>query len=77
MVKLQLSVWDLRTNLNGGCVQRVCGAIGDLIYAVCSSPSGLIAAGGSDRTVTIYDPRRLVSNSTAYYAKLRILNFVT
>ncbi|XP_020260080.1 uncharacterized protein LOC109836562 isoform X2 [Asparagus officinalis] len=54
----QLSVWDLRTNSNNGCVQRVCGAIGDLIYAVCSSPSGPIAASGSDRTVTIYDPRR-------------------
>lgn len=54
----QLSVWDLRSNSNGGCVQRVCGAIGDIIYAVCSSQSGPIAAGGSDRTVTVYDPRR-------------------
>lgn len=62
LVQLQLSVWDLRTNSNGGCVQRVCGSVGDLIYAVCSSPSGPIAAGGSDRTVTIYDPRRLVAS---------------
>ncbi|KAJ6793528.1 Uncharacterized protein M6B38_236790 [Iris pallida] len=54
----QLSIWDLRTNHNGGCIQRVCGAIGELIYAVCSSPSGAIAVGGSDRTVTIFDPRR-------------------
>ncbi|KAG6526374.1 hypothetical protein ZIOFF_016357 [Zingiber officinale] len=54
----QLSVWDLRTNQNGGCVQRVCGSVGDLMYALCSSPSGAIAAGGTDRAVTIYDPRR-------------------
>ncbi|XP_074563371.1 uncharacterized protein LOC141819997 [Curcuma longa] len=54
----QLSVWDLRTNQNGGCVQRVCGSVGDLIYALCSSPSGAIAVGGTDRAVTIYDPRR-------------------
>ncbi|KAJ6798470.1 Uncharacterized protein M6B38_212115 [Iris pallida] len=27
----QLSIWDLRTNHNGGCIQRVCGAIGELI----------------------------------------------
>ncbi|MQL85190.1 hypothetical protein Taro_017711, partial [Colocasia esculenta] len=52
----QLTIWDLRTS--GGCVQRVCGSIGDLIYAISSSPSGAVAAGGSDRTVTIYDPRR-------------------
>lgn len=54
----QLTMWDLRTNQNGGCIQRVCGSIGDIIYAVSSSPSGAIAVGGSDRTVTIYDPRR-------------------
>ncbi|CAL9768855.1 unnamed protein product [Musa acuminata subsp. burmannicoides] len=54
----QLTIWDLRTNQNGGCVQCVCGSIGDLIYSLCSSPSGTIAVGGSDRTVTIYDPRR-------------------
>ncbi|XP_039121864.1 uncharacterized protein LOC120258500 [Dioscorea cayenensis subsp. rotundata] len=54
----QLTIWDLRTNHNGGCVQRICGSVGDLIYAVCCSPSGAVAVGGSDRTVTIYDPRR-------------------
>ncbi|WOK94629.1 hypothetical protein Cni_G03334 [Canna indica] len=54
----QMSIWDLRTNHNGGCVQRVCGSIGDLIYSVCSSPSGKIAVGGTDRAVTVYDPRR-------------------
>ncbi|KAJ0971985.1 hypothetical protein J5N97_019944 [Dioscorea zingiberensis] len=54
----QLTIWDLRTNHNGGCVQRVCGSIGHLIYSVCSSLSGAVAVGGSDRTVTIYDPRR-------------------
>ena len=57
---LQLSIWDLRMNNNGGCVQRISGSIGDVIYSVCSSPSGPIATGGTDRAVTIYDPRRLV-----------------
>ncbi|KAF8717119.1 hypothetical protein HU200_026234 [Digitaria exilis] len=54
----QLSIWDLRMNSNGGCVQRISGSIGDIIYSVCSSPSGPIAIGGTDRAVTIYDPRR-------------------
>uniref|UniRef100_A0A0D3EWQ0 Anaphase-promoting complex subunit 4 WD40 domain-containing protein n=1 Tax=Oryza barthii TaxID=65489 RepID=A0A0D3EWQ0_9ORYZ len=54
----QLSIWDLRTSNNGGCVHRISGPIGGIIYSVCSSPSGPIAVGGTDRTVTIYDPRR-------------------
>ncbi|RLN03333.1 uncharacterized protein C2845_PM13G14460 [Panicum miliaceum] len=54
----QLSIWDLRMNNSGGCVQRISGSIGDIIYSVCSSPSGPIAIGGTDRAVTIYDPRR-------------------
>lgn len=45
---------------NGGCLQRISGSLGDVYYAVCGSPTGNIAAGGADRTVTIYDPRRLV-----------------
>ena len=43
---------------NGGCVQRVSGPIGGILYSLCTSPSGLIAVGGTDRAVTIYDPRR-------------------
>ncbi|XP_042487162.1 uncharacterized protein LOC122067384 isoform X2 [Macadamia integrifolia] len=54
----QLTIWDLRVKENGGCVQRICGSLGDIFYAVCSSSDGLIAVGGADRTVTIYDPRR-------------------
>lgn len=54
----QLSLWDLRMNHNGGCVQRISGPVGGTIYSICSSPSGLIATGGTDRAVTIYDPRR-------------------
>lgn len=46
----------------GGCVQRICGSVGDIIYSVSSSSSGTIAAGGADRTVTVYDPRRLLSS---------------
>jgi hypothetical protein len=45
---------------NGGCVQRVSGPVGGILYSVCSSASGLIAVGGTDRAVTIYDPRKLV-----------------
>lgn len=71
----QISVWDLRSNSNGGCVQRVSGSIGDLLYSVSSSPSGLIAAGGSDRTVTIYDPRRWSSLSRwVHCSKYEITN---
>jgi hypothetical protein len=47
-------------NNNGGCVQRISGSVGNVTYSVCSSPSGLIAIGGTDRTVTIYDSRRFV-----------------
>ncbi|KAG9130832.1 hypothetical protein Leryth_016974 [Lithospermum erythrorhizon] len=54
----QLTIWDLRVQENGGCVQRTCGSVGDMFYAVCSSPNGYIAVGGADRTVTVYDPRR-------------------
>ncbi|XP_010260956.1 PREDICTED: uncharacterized protein LOC104599907 isoform X2 [Nelumbo nucifera] len=54
----QLTIWDLRTHENGGCVQRICGSMGDILYAICSSSDGAIAVGGADRTVTIYDPRR-------------------
>lgn len=45
---------------NGGCLQRISGSLRDVFYAVCSSSTGNIAVGGADRTVTIYDPRRLV-----------------
>ncbi|WCJ43361.1 hypothetical protein M5689_024104 [Euphorbia peplus] len=54
----QLTIWDLRMKENGGCLQRICGSLGDNFYAVCSSPTGNIAVGGADRSVTIYDPRR-------------------
>lgn len=46
---------------NGGCLHRICGIPGDILYSVCSSSTGNIAVGGVDRTVTIYDPRRLAS----------------
>ncbi|KAI3685644.1 hypothetical protein L6452_34898 [Arctium lappa] len=54
----QLSIWDLRIKENGGCVHRICGSVGDIWYAVCSSSSGNVAVGGADRTMTVYDPRR-------------------
>ncbi|KAL0360382.1 UNVERIFIED_CONTAM: hypothetical protein Sradi_3722700 [Sesamum radiatum] len=56
----QLSIWDLRMKENGGCVHRVMGSVGDMLYAVSISSCGNIAAAGADRTVTIYDPRRSV-----------------
>ncbi|EEF38026.1 conserved hypothetical protein [Ricinus communis] len=54
----QLTIWDLRMKENGGCLHRICGSLGDIFYAVCSSSTGNIAVGGADRSVTIYDPRR-------------------
>ncbi|KAK6118786.1 hypothetical protein DH2020_047477 [Rehmannia glutinosa] len=54
----QLSIWDLRVKENGGCVRGITGSVGDILYAINISSSGNIAAGGADRTVTIYDPRR-------------------
>ncbi|KAK6938275.1 hypothetical protein RJ641_031783 [Dillenia turbinata] len=54
----QLSIWDLRMKEKGGCLQRICGSHGDILYSVCCSSTGNIAIGGADRTVTIYDPRR-------------------
>ncbi|XP_051124309.1 uncharacterized protein LOC127246790 [Andrographis paniculata] len=54
----QLSIWDLRTNENGGCVRRIMGSVGDIMYAVSASSSGIVATGGADRTITFYDPRR-------------------
>ncbi|XP_071717132.1 uncharacterized protein [Rutidosis leptorrhynchoides] len=54
----QLSIWDLRVKEKGGCVHRICGSVGDILYAVCNSSSGNIAVGGADRTMTVYDPRR-------------------
>ncbi|KAF5955213.1 hypothetical protein HYC85_008069 [Camellia sinensis] len=54
----QLSIWDLRMKENGGCVRRIYGSVGDIFYAVCSSSTS-IAVGGADRTVTVYDPRRI------------------
>ncbi|KAI3945710.1 hypothetical protein MKW98_022984 [Papaver atlanticum] len=54
----QLSIWDLRVKENGGCIQRIYGSVGDILYAVCGDSAGNIAVGGADRTVTVYDPRR-------------------
>ncbi|KAM1042734.1 hypothetical protein ACFX13_034854 [Malus domestica] len=59
----QLTIWDLRMKENGGCLQRICGSLGDAFYAVCCSSTGNVAVGGADRTVTIYDPRRWSSLS--------------
>ncbi|KAL3638918.1 hypothetical protein CASFOL_016825 [Castilleja foliolosa] len=57
-LRSQLSIWDLRLKENGGCVHRITGSVGDILYAVSMSSTGNVAAGGADRTVTIYDPRR-------------------
>ncbi|KAI3733093.1 hypothetical protein L1987_64311 [Smallanthus sonchifolius] len=54
----QLSIWDLRVKEKGGCVHRICGSVGDILYAVCNSSNGNVAVGGADRTMTVYDPRR-------------------
>ncbi|KAL9243694.1 hypothetical protein vseg_017551 [Gypsophila vaccaria] len=54
----QLTMWDMRIEENGGCLQRICGTPGDILYAASTSSTGNIAVAGADRTVTIYDPRR-------------------
>ncbi|KAF5935254.1 hypothetical protein HYC85_026383 [Camellia sinensis] len=62
VLQIMLSIWDLRMKENGGCVHRIYGSVGDIFYAVCSSSTS-IAVGGADRTITVYDPRRLVTMS--------------
>ncbi|CAM6083889.1 unnamed protein product [Calypogeia fissa] len=53
----QISIWDLRASEKGGFVQRILGAYsGGSLYAVCSSPTGLLATGGAERTVLVFDP---------------------
>ncbi|KNA26086.1 hypothetical protein SOVF_000030 isoform A [Spinacia oleracea] len=54
----QLTMWDLRMKENGGCLQRICGSPGNILYAASISSMGNIAVGGADRSVTIYDPRK-------------------
>lgn len=64
---------------NGGCLNRICGSVGDTLYAVASSSTGNIAVAGADRTVTIYDPRRFVTlmhsglNKVKYVITLLVL----
>lgn len=57
---------------NGGCVRRIMGSVGDMLYAVSISSSGNIAVGGEDRTVTVYDPRRLVGLYFDLYLSMMI-----
>ncbi|KAL3639071.1 hypothetical protein CASFOL_016978 [Castilleja foliolosa] len=54
----QLSIWDLRVKENGGCVHKITGSVGDILYAVSMSSTGNVGAGGAEHTVTIYDQRR-------------------
>ncbi|KAH9611108.1 hypothetical protein KSS87_001284 [Heliosperma pusillum] len=54
----QLTLWDLRMKENGGCLHRLCGSPGDILYDSSTSITGNIAVAGTDRTVTVYDPRR-------------------
>ncbi|KAJ3677905.1 hypothetical protein LUZ60_001708 [Juncus effusus] len=53
----QLSMWDLRSSNNGGCIKRMSSSIGDVIYSVCGSNNN-VAIAGSDRTLTVFDSRR-------------------
>ena len=56
---------------NGGCLNRICGSVGDALYAVSSSSTGNIAVAGADRTVTIYDPRRFVTIMYSGFNKVK------
>ncbi|XP_017242268.1 uncharacterized protein LOC108214653 isoform X3 [Daucus carota subsp. sativus] len=73
----QLSLWDLRVKENNGCVHRITGSVGDTLYAVSNSSNGNIAVGGADRTVTIYDPRRLTAISRLLVWLSHVLTLTT
>lgn len=51
-----VSIWDDRTSENNGCIQRLARSQAPL-YTLCSHPSGLIATGGEEKTIFVYDVR--------------------
>ncbi|CAI6001891.1 unnamed protein product [Closterium sp. NIES-64] len=62
----QLSIWDERAAENGGCIQRITvSPAAEPLYALAStigsgtgSVTGLVAVGGAERTVAVYDVRK-------------------
>eukprot|EP00897_Mesotaenium_endlicherianum_P003614 jgi/Mesen1/3280/ME000019S02698 len=58
----QLSLWDLRVAESGGCVQRHLSSYsGEPLYAVActrDAASALVAVGGAERTLSVYDTRQ-------------------
>ncbi|CAI7848679.1 unnamed protein product, partial [Closterium sp. NIES-53] len=58
----QLSIWDERASENGGCIQRITvSPAAEPLYALAStvgSGTGLVAVGGAERTVAVYDVRK-------------------
>ncbi|CAI5535532.1 unnamed protein product [Closterium sp. Naga37s-1] len=62
MSSCQLSIWDERSSENGGCIQRITvSPAAEPLYALAStvgSGTGLVAVGGAERTVAVYDVRK-------------------
>ncbi len=53
---LQVSIWDIRQGERGGCVHRLFGtSSGEPLYAISSSSDGLVATGGAERSIVVYD----------------------
>lgn len=52
----QVSIWDIRQGERGGCVHRLFGtSSGEPLYAISSSSDGLVATGGAERSIVVYD----------------------
>lgn len=52
-----VSLWDVRVSGSAACVQRLSDG-GGALTCVSTHDSGYLAAGGVDRTVTVYDLRK-------------------
>ena len=54
----QVTLWDARAGESGGCVQRLDGAAPGERLTGLAAARGILAAGGRDRCVTVWDARR-------------------
>ncbi|XRB06487.1 hypothetical protein NFJ02_27g64400 [Pycnococcus provasolii] len=54
----QVSLWDVRASEAGGCVHRLDGASPGAKLTCLATAHGIVAAGGMDRCVTVWDARR-------------------
>ncbi|CAK9233353.1 unnamed protein product [Sphagnum jensenii] len=60
----QVSIWDIRQGERGGCVHRLFGtSSGEPLYAISSSSDGLVATGGAERSIVVYDAYKWTARS--------------